>query len=126
KNEYLIPVMMILKALVETNDREIFEGIVGGASSKGVSNTFITDRVELLLRTYKGYSIHGRSSCRAYLGEKFKPVLGVPADMSNEDAGSEFLRKVVLPHLGNQDVTETQDYDKFKMLMFMIRKLYAL
>ena len=126
KNEYLVPVMMILKALVETNDREIFESIVGGASSKGVTNTFITDRVELLLRTYKGYNIHSQSSCRAYLGEKFKPVLGVPMDMSNEDAGTEFLRKVVLPHLGNQDVTESQDYDKFKMLMFMIRKLYAL
>ena len=27
KNEYLVPVMMILKALVETNDREIFEGM---------------------------------------------------------------------------------------------------
>lgn len=126
KNEYLVPVMMILKALVETNDREIFEGIVGGSSSKGVKNTFVTDRVELLLRTYKGYKLHGRSSCRAFLGEKFKPVLGVPNDMSNEDAGTEFLRKIVLPHLGNQNVTRAQDYDKFRMLMYMIRKLYAL
>ncbi|RAL17261.1 DNA-directed RNA polymerase I core subunit RPA135 [Aspergillus homomorphus CBS 101889] len=126
KNEYLIPVMMILKALVETNDREIFEGIVGNASSEGIKNTFITDRVELLLRTYKAYNKHSRSACRSYLGEKFKPVLGVAADMSNEDAGTEFLRKVVLPHLGCHNVTETQDYDKFKMLLFMIRKLYAL
>lgn len=68
KNEFLVPVMMILKALVETNDREIFQGIVGGASSKGVNNTFITDRVELLLRTYKAYNLHGRATCRAYLG----------------------------------------------------------
>ncbi|KAE8324101.1 hypothetical protein BDV39DRAFT_124517 [Aspergillus sergii] len=126
KNEYLVPVMMILKALVETNDREIFEGLVGSASSEGINNTFVTDRVELLLRTYKGYNLHSRSACRAYLGEKFKPVLGVPMDMSNEEAGTEFLRKVVLPHLGNQNVTETQDYDKFKLIMFMIRKLYAL
>ncbi|PYH41453.1 DNA-directed RNA polymerase I core subunit RPA135 [Aspergillus saccharolyticus JOP 1030-1] len=126
KNEYLIPVMMILKALVETNDREIFEGIVGSASSEGIKNTFITDRVELLLRTYKAYNKHSRSACRSYLGEKFKPVLGVAADMSNEDAGTEFLRKVVLPHLGCHNVSETQDYDKFKMILFMIRKLYAL
>ena len=126
KNEYLVPVMMILKALVETNDREIFEGIVGSASSKGVNNTFMTDRVELLLRTYKGYKVHGRSNCRAFLGEKFKPVLGVASDMSNEDAGTEFLRKIVLPHLGCQNVSESQDYDKFRMLMYMIRKLYAL
>ncbi|KAJ0419416.1 hypothetical protein BJY00DRAFT_163801 [Aspergillus carlsbadensis] len=126
KNEYIIPVMMILKALVETNDREIFEAIVGGASSEGIHNTFVTDRVELLLRTYKAYRLHSRSECRSFIGEKFKPVLGVPMDMSNEEAGTEFLRRVVLPHLGNHNVTETQDYDKFKMLMFMIRKLYAL
>ena len=126
KNEYLVPVMMILNALVETNDRDIFEGIVGDASLNGIKNTFVTDRAELLLRTYRAYNLHSRSSARAFLGEKFRPVMGVPATMRNEDIGTEFLRKIVLPHLGNQNVTESQDYDKFKMLMFMIRKLYAL
>ncbi|SLM35994.1 dna-directed rna polymerase i subunit beta [Lasallia pustulata] len=126
KNEYLVPVMMILKALVETNDREIFEGLVGTVGSKGVENTFMTDRVELLLRTYKAYNLNGKSKTRAYLGEKFKPVLGVPDDMSDEEAGADFLRKIVLVHLGNCNVTEAQDNDKFRMLIFMIRKLYAL
>jgi DNA-directed RNA polymerase I subunit RPA2 len=126
KNEYLVPVMMILKALVETNDREIFESLVGSATSKGMKNTFVTDRVELLLRTYQAYNKHSRYDCRAHLGKSFRPVLGVSADMSDEDVGTEFLRKVVLPHLGNYNVTETQDYDKFKMIIFMIRKLYAL
>ncbi|CAI7600727.1 DNA-directed RNA polymerase I subunit RPA2 [Penicillium manginii] len=126
KNEFLIPVMMILKALVETNDREIFEGIVGSASSKGMKNTFVTDRVELLLRTYQAYGKHSKSDCRAHFGKSFRPVLGVPADMPDEEVGTEFLRRVVLPHLGFQNVTESQDYDKFKMIIFMIRKLYAL
>lgn len=126
KNEYLVPVMMILKALVETNDREIFEGLVGTVESKGVHNTFMTDRVELLLRTYKAYNLHGKARTRAYLGEKFKPVLGVPDDMSNHEAGTVFLRKIVLVHLGNVDVTESQYNDKFRMLLFMIRKLYSL
>ncbi|KAG8532640.1 DNA-directed RNA polymerase I subunit RPA2 [Bacidia gigantensis] len=126
KNEYLVPVMMILKALVETNDREIFEGLVGPVGSQAVHNTFLTERVELLLRTYKAYQLHGRSETRAYLGEKFKPVLGLHEDISDYDAGSEFLRKIVLVHLGNVDVTESQDCDKFKMLLFMIHKLYTL
>ncbi|KAJ5142276.1 DNA-directed RNA polymerase I subunit RPA2 [Penicillium atrosanguineum] len=126
KNEYLVPVMMILKALVETNDREIFESLVGSATSKGMKNTFVTDRVELLLRTYQAYNKHSRYDCRAHLGKSFRPVLGVSADLSDEEVGTEFLRKVVLPHLGNYNVTETQDYDKFKMVIFMIRKLYAL
>ncbi|KKY26290.1 putative dna-directed rna polymerase i subunit beta [Diplodia seriata] len=127
KNEYLIPAMMILKSLVETNDREIFEGLVGAAGSKGVADKqFVIDRVELLLRTYKAYNIHSKAKTRAYLGGKFRVVLGLPEDTADEDAGTEFLRRVVLPHLGSSDVTESQDADKFKMLLFMIRKLYAL
>ena len=126
KNEYLVPVMMVLKALVETNDREIFEELVGSAGSQGVENTFMTDRIELLLRTYKYYKVHGWVETRAYLGEKFRPVLGVSDDLSNFDVGAEFLRKIVLVHLGNVDVSPSQDRDKFKMLIFMIRKLYAL
>lgn len=126
KNEYLVPVMMILKALVETNDREIFEGLIGASGSKGVQDTFMTDRVELLLRTYKTYNLHGKAKTISYLGEKFRPVLGLPDDISDQQAGSEFLRKIVLVHLGNFDVTESQNSDKFRLLIFMIRKLYSL
>lgn len=126
KNEYLIPVMMIMKALVETSDREIFEGLVGPPDSKAINNTFVTDRVELLLRTYKTYGLYTKTKTRAYLGEKFRVVLGVPETMSNYDVGTEFLRRIVLVHLGNIEVTEDQDADKFKMLLFMIRKLYSL
>ncbi|ORY65944.1 RNA polymerase-like protein [Pseudomassariella vexata] len=126
KNEYLVPVMMVLKALVETNDREIFEGLVGSPNSKGIQNTFLTDRVELLLRTYKTYGLYTMAQTRAYLGEKFRPVLGVSDTLSNFEVGTEFLRKIVLVHLGNVNVTEEQDSDKFRMILLMIRKLYAL
>lgn len=126
KNEYLVPVMMILKALVETNDREIFEGLTGMSVGSNIENTFMTDRVELLLRTYKDYKVQGKSKTRSYLGGKFRPVLGVPDDMSDEEVGAEFLRKIVLVHLGNGRLTESHNHDKFRMLLFMIRKLYTL
>ena len=127
KTEYLVPVMMILKALVETNDREIFEGLVGSAGSEGLEEKqFVTDRVELLLRTYKVYGLNSKAKTRAYLGQRFKVVLQMPADVSDEEAAAEFLRKIILPHLGAYDVTPAQDADKFRMLLFMIRKLYAL
>lgn len=126
KSEYLVPVMMILKALVETNDREIFEGLVGSPDSKGIQNTFLTDRVELLLRTYKAYGIYTKAQTRAYLGEKFRPVLGVSETLSNYEVGTEFLRKIVLVHLGNVNVTDEQDSDKFRLILLMIRKLYSL
>jgi DNA-directed RNA polymerase I subunit RPA2 len=122
-----VPICMILKALVETNDREIFEGLVGAAGSEGLEQKqFVTDRVELLLRTYKVYGLHSKAKTRAYLGEKFKVVMQLPADVTDEEAGTEFLRKIVLPHLGCVNVSAAQDADKFRMLLFMTRKLYAL
>ena len=125
KAEYLVPVMMILKALVETNDREICNGILGTSSKKATPNSFVADRVELLLRTYKAYDLKTRKQTLSYLGKHFAPVVQTPPTMSPQNVGREFLRKIVLPHLGNKDVTETQNYDKFQLMLFMIRKLYA-
>ena len=68
KNEYLVPVMMILKTLIETNDREIFEGLTGTSVGGHIENAFMTDRVELLLRTYKDYKLQGKSRTISYLG----------------------------------------------------------
>lgn len=115
KNEYLVPVLMILKALVETNDREIFDGIVGSDTS----NSFLTDRLELLLRTYKQYNLHLKKETLAYLGDKFRVVFGAAADVSDIDVGREVLKRIVLVHLPDNG-------DKFRMLLFMIRKLYSL
>ena len=117
---------MILKALVETNDREICEGIIGTAKGSASPSSFVADRVELLLRTYKAYNLKTRSQTLAFLGEKFAPVLQTPITMTHEKVGLEFLRRIVLPHLGNVKVTEAQNNDKFQLLLFMVRKLYAL
>ncbi|KAG7660630.1 RPA135 [[Candida] subhashii] len=115
KNEYLVPVVMILKALIETNDREIFDGIVGN----DIENSFLTDRLELLLRTYKTYNLYSKQETLAYLGDKFRVVFGSSRDVSDIEVGKEVLRRIVLVHL-------SQPIDKFRMLLFMIRKLYSL
>ncbi|KAA8895300.1 DNA-directed RNA polymerase I [Sphaerosporella brunnea] len=116
KNEYLVPAVMVLKALVETNDRQIFDGLLSMADRE---NTFLTDRVELLLRTYKAYQLYSRTETLQYLGEKFRIVMRVAPDMTDVEVGMEFLRKIVLVHLDDPK-------DKFRMLLFMIRKLYGL
>lgn len=116
KNEYLVPVMMVLKALVETNDREIFDGIVGTDHE----NSFLTDRLELLLRTYKSYGLYSRQETLAYLGDKFRVVMGASPDVPDIEVGKEVLHRIVLVHLNGDDRA------KFRMLLFMIRKLYSL
>ena len=117
KSEYLMPVLMILNALIETSDREICEGLIGPASSKGLERKqFVMDRVELLLRTYKGYKLKGKEKTRAYIGQKFRTVLGVPDDLSDAGAGAEFLRKIVLPHLNSYNVRGGQKHGQVPVI----------
>lgn len=133
KQEYVVPIMLLLKALVGASDREIFEGVV----MQDYENTFLTDRAELLLRSYKIYSLHSSDRCLDYLGDKFRVVLGLPEDWTNLDVGTWLVRKLVLVHL-------EAPRDKFRVLLcvvgsfgiqmtathsvnrFMLRKLYAI
>lgn len=126
KREYMVPVMMIFKALIDTSDKEVFEAIVGRAGSTASKDARLVNQVELLLRTFKTYGLYYKEETRAFLGSKFRGALNVPHAMSDLEAGTEFLRKIVLVHLGNANVTHEQDYDKFMTLAFMCRKLYAL
>ncbi|KAL1923734.1 uncharacterized protein VTP21DRAFT_8714 [Calcarisporiella thermophila] len=115
KAEYLIPVMLIFKSLLDVNDKEILDAILQG----DFENTFYTDRVEMLLRSFKSFSLYTREQCLSYLGEKFRVVMGFPEDWSHRQVGEGLLKQVVLVHL-------REPADKFRLLVLMIRKLYAL
>ncbi|KAI9222062.1 hypothetical protein BC828DRAFT_379405 [Blastocladiella britannica] len=115
KQEFLIPVMLVLRALQTASDKQIFDAIVQG----NTENTFLTARVEGLLRSFKPHALHTREACLAYLGDKFHPLLNLPEDSTNVDNGLELIRRLILVHLDSAR-------DKFNQLVFMIRKLYAL
>ena len=119
KNEYLIPVVMILKALYDTSDREIFDGVVGSDTS----DSFLTDRLELLLRGFKKKypTLRNRVLVLQYIGDKFRSVFQASPDKSDYEVGQEVIDRIVLVHLGKGN-----NQDKSRMLMFMLRKLYAL
>ncbi|OBA26716.1 actin-domain-containing protein [Hanseniaspora valbyensis NRRL Y-1626] len=74
KNEYLVPIVLVLKALTDSNnDKQIFDGICG---SSDLNNSFLTDRLELLLRGFKKRypNLHNRTQILQYLGDKFRVV----------------------------------------------------
>jgi len=106
KQEYVIPIMLILKALTGASDKEIFEGIM----MQDYDNTFLTDRVELLLRSYKIYNLYTGEQCLEYLGDKFRVVLGLPEDWDCRAVGYCLVRKLVLIHIESPR-------EKFKMLL---------
>ncbi|KAI4522742.1 beta and beta-prime subunits of DNA dependent RNA-polymerase [Schizophyllum commune Loenen D] len=115
KQEYVIPIMLILKALVGASAKEIFEGVV----MQDFENTFLTDRVELLLRSFKAYTMRTGNQCLEYLGDRFRVVLNLPEDWTNLAVGTWLVNKMVLVHLPTPR-------EKYNMLLFMLRKLYAL
>ncbi|KAJ2450503.1 hypothetical protein EV183_004245 [Coemansia sp. RSA 2336] len=114
KQEYMVPVSLLMRALVGASDREIFEAVVGGDAE----NIFVRDRVELLLRTSKDYGAFTQAQALAYLGDKFRVVMYAPEDMSNAEIGQLLLDRMVLVHLAS-------GRDKFNLLAHMVRKLYA-
>jgi DNA-directed RNA polymerase I subunit RPA2 len=109
KQEYVVPTMLLLKALVGASDRDVFEGVV----MQDYENTFLIDRAELLLRSYKIYSLHSSDQCLDYLGDKFRVVLGLPEDWTNSAVGTWLVRKLILVHL-------EAPRDKFRMLLYAV------
>ena len=109
KSEYLVPVMMILNALIETNDKAVFDGITAGRGEEA----FLAERVEALLRTYKSYHLYTRRDTLSYLGEKFRVILDEAEDLTDEQVGEILLYRVVLVHLKSSA-------DKFRLLMYTI------
>ena len=106
KSEFVIPIVLILKALVGASDKEIFEGIV----MQDYGNTFFTDRVELMLRSFKMFDLKTGEQCLEYLGDKFRVVLNMPEDWTDAALGRSLLQKVVLVHLESPR-------DKFRVLL---------
>jgi DNA-directed RNA polymerase I subunit RPA2 len=115
KQEYMIPVVMLLKALVSATDKEIFSELMQG----DFGNTFLADRVELLLRGFKTYSLWTGEQCLQYLGDKFRVAMAVPDDWTDYQVGAELIERILLVHLDTPR-------EKFKLLTFMMRKLYSL
>jgi DNA-directed RNA polymerase I subunit RPA2 len=98
--------MLVLKALVGASDKEIFEGVM----MHDYENTFLSDRVELLLRSFKMFTMHTGDQCLEYLGDKFRVILNLPEDWTNAAQGAWLIQKMILVHVESPR-------DKFRMLL---------
>uniref|UniRef100_A0A6B2KWS4 DNA-directed RNA polymerase subunit beta n=1 Tax=Arcella intermedia TaxID=1963864 RepID=A0A6B2KWS4_9EUKA len=114
KRNYFLPLVITLKALVECTDREIYENLVCGE----YDNTFLTDRVESLLREQATSPHKTHLACLAYLGSIFRVTLRPPERFTDVDVGRLLLKKYIAVHLGDDNRA------KFNLLIFMVRKLY--
>ncbi|KAI9292562.1 putative DNA-directed RNA polymerase I subunit RPA2 [Neoconidiobolus thromboides FSU 785] len=115
KQEYLVPAMIVLKAFLEVSDKDIFDAIV----KEDIDNSFLIDRVEVLLRSFKEYNVFTNKQCLEYLASKFRVVMDVDDGLPLHEIGKVLLKDLIFVHLNN-------NLDKFNLLIHMISKLYAL
>ncbi|KAF9760886.1 putative DNA-directed RNA polymerase I subunit RPA2, partial [Nosema granulosis] len=103
KNEYHVPLITILKALVNCSDAEIYNSLD--------KDPYLT----AALRKTGELKIFSRKECLEYIGSKFKYISGT---QSSVEAGQILISSVILPHLRDNQ-------DKFDFLLASLKKLYA-
>lgn len=119
KQEFFIPVLMLLKALRECTDAEVYKRVLGGDEA----DSYVSDRIQAILREHAAYEepLHSSSQNLACLGRLFRPVLRPPARLTDLEVGQTLLRRFIFVHLPSDDPAA-----KWELLILMLQKLYAL
>jgi len=71
KQEFLLPVVLVAKALIPLSDKEFFDRVLAGDGA----NTFLTTRLELMLRDAAKHRLLTQEHVLAYFGSLFRAFL---------------------------------------------------
>lgn len=115
KQEYLVPVIYIIKAFKSCTDREIYNKIMKGDSN----NMFLADRLSIIFRESRNSKIFTQEDALSYIGHRFRLVLDPGDDISDKEIGQLILDRYIFIHLNNNNNA------KFELLLLMLHKLYS-
>ncbi|CAL9148569.1 unnamed protein product [Musa hybrid cultivar] len=123
--EFLLPVGIVLKALIDTNDHEIFVSLTCCYNDRyqrekgAVATQLIGERAQIILDEVRDLSLWTRSQCLKHIGEYFRPAMDGFETESHTTVAEAVLRDYIFVHLAS-------NHDKFNLLIFLLQKLYAL
>ena len=83
KQEFLCPIIIILKALGGFSDREIYTRLMKG----NYADSDRSDQIEVLIRAGRSAGLYTQTQFLEYLGVNFRLLLGVSHSYSDKDAG---------------------------------------
>lgn len=115
KQQFLCPMIIILKALDNFSDREIYTRLMKG----NFQDSDRSDKLEVLIKTGRSLGLYTQTQFLEYLGKNFRLLLGISNIYSDKEAGAIFLSENICVHLNNPR-------DKLNTLSLMIDKLYCL
>lgn len=122
--EYLLPVGIILKALTDTTDREIYVSLTCCYNEKydrvkgSVGTQLVGERAKIILDELQNLSLFTRTQCLQHIGEHFQPVMTGLEKESYTVVGNAVLKDYIFVHLDD-------NLDKFNLLIFTLQKLFS-
>ncbi|KAL8171002.1 hypothetical protein V2J09_022806 [Rumex salicifolius] len=122
--EFMLPVGIVLKALVDATDHEIyvaltccynerFEGVKGA-----VGTQLIGERAKIILDELHGLFLLTHRQCVEHIGRHFQPVMEGLENESYFVVGETVLNEFIFVHLD-------KNHDKFNLLIVMLQKLFS-
>lgn len=113
-----VPVVMILRALVDYTDKRMFKKIIAGYDGK--ERQFFQNSVITMMKLVKKNGVSSQIDALEHLGAQLKKHQSdIPAQWTNLETGRNLLKYSVAIHLDS-------DESKFNCIALMTRKVYAL
>ena len=73
---------------------------------------FLSARLELLLHDAKRWGVHTRPEALGFLGQRFRTVMALPDEWTDQECGASLIKRHVLVHA-------TKDQEKLEALLHM-------
>ncbi|ADM11180.1 DNA-directed RNA polymerase subunit B [Encephalitozoon intestinalis ATCC 50506] len=103
RSEFFFPLVLILRALVNTTDEELYEALGQG------------ERAIHLLKCFAEYNVFSRKECLDYIGSRFSSMANFGSKI---EVAEEILSKYIASHLSSH-------LDKFNFLILAAKKLFS-
>lgn len=115
---FFVPLPLVLKALIECDDKSIYLSI-----TEGKNDSFTSDRVYAMLSYASEFNVLTNAQARDYLGAHFADAIQAPAHFDNAAKCQLLLDRYLFPHLTAKGALPVA---KYNLLVFMAKRLLSL
>ncbi|XP_043799953.1 DNA-directed RNA polymerase I subunit RPA2 [Apis laboriosa] len=113
---YYVPLILILKCLVDVSDIFIYNALIAGCEY----DLYYKGCILNMLRAVHEQGLNNHEECKAYIGKMFRiKFFELPEDATDIDVCDFIIKHCIAIHLNSP-------LDKFYLLAFMTKKLFAL
>ncbi|XP_076280843.1 RNA polymerase I subunit Rpl135 [Lasioglossum baleicum] len=113
---YYVPLVLMLKCLVDVSDIFIYNALTAGSED----DLYYKGCILNMLREIHKQDLHSHDQCKAYIGRMFRiKFFELPQDATDTDICDFIIKHCIAIHLNDP-------LDKFYLLVFMTKKLFAL